>query len=60
MKKTLLSAATALALTLSGSLSAGDDRRCLDDACDTRVLFTADDDSTGGGATQVILSLIHI
>lgn len=54
MKKTLLSAATALALTLSGSLSAGDDRRCLDDACDTRVLFTADDDSTGGGATQVI------
>ncbi|MGI8561646.1 MAG: M13 family metallopeptidase [Luteimonas sp.] len=56
MKKTLLSAATALALTLAGPLSARDDHRCLDDACISRALFTADNDPTGGGTGQGVMA----
>jgi len=55
LNKTLLFAATALAMTFAAPLAAQDDRSCMDDGCFTRALFHADDEATsGGGAGGVI------
>ncbi len=54
MKKTLLFAATALAMTLAAPLAAHETDRCLDEGCFTRTLFQADDGAQGGGAGDVV------
>ncbi len=55
MNKSLLCAATALAMTLmSAPVAAHDDHGCLDDACDTRALFMQGAGSEGGGSDGII------
>ena len=53
MKKTLLFAATAMALAMAAPLAAHEHDRCMDDGCATRALF-ADDGATGGGSSGAI------
>ena len=48
LKKTLLSAATLLALAAAAPLAAHEDRACLDDGCTLQSLFAESD--TGGAA----------
>ena len=54
LKKTLLFAATALAMTLAAPLAAQDAAGCLDDGCHTRALFHADHGDHGGGAGDMV------
>ncbi len=51
MKKTLLFAATVLAITLTAPLAAQEDEGCLDDGCHTKALFHADHDGYDGHGT---------
>ena len=48
MKKTLLCAATALALALSAPVAADENHGCMDAACDQQLLFATDSASGGG------------
>ncbi|GAB2613027.1 M13 family metallopeptidase [Novilysobacter erysipheiresistens] len=50
MNKTLLCAATAVALTLLAAPAAHAHERCLDGACDTQALFATPADAGGGDA----------
>ena len=55
LKKTLLTSATALALGLAGTAVAHPSHECLDQACESQVLFADEAGSTGAdaaGATQ--------
>ncbi|WP_233671432.1 hypothetical protein [Luteimonas cellulosilyticus] len=54
MKKTLLSAATAVALTLATPLAAHDNHDCLDASCTIQSLFQTGDTTTGGDAGDVV------
>ncbi len=54
MKKTLLFAATALAITLTSPLAAEEHDDCLDQACFTRALFHIDDEAGGSGAGDTV------
>ncbi len=49
LKKTLLSAATLLALGFASHASAHDTHHCADDACTLHVLFASDDAGASGG-----------
>ncbi|MCD9026660.1 peptidase M13 [Luteimonas sp. BDR2-5] len=53
MKKTLLSMATAFALTMTATAVAHD-HRCLDEACDLQALFQTGDGSAGGVEIDVV------
>ncbi|MCW4455109.1 M13 family peptidase [Flavobacterium sp. MXW15] len=48
LKKTLLTTATLLALSVAGPVSAHQDRTCLDEACITQALFADDAGASGG------------
>ena len=52
MTKTLLSVATAVALTMAAPLAAQDHDHCLDDACTMQVLL--DDQAPAGGGTAIV------
>ncbi len=53
LKKTLLFAATTLALTIAAPLAA-QDHTCMDDGCTVQALFAADDGAAGGTSSEAL------